>query len=267
MFKVAADQQWEESSRNSALEFFVTLCEAKPSLVRKQPVHLKNFVSLMLRMMTVVEENSSWNEGETSDYEDEQSDLGGESLDRTSLSIRGPALVPILFSMIPALLGAEDWRERRAGLMAISTVGEGCIQVLTPNLDVIMEMIFPLFQDSHERVRWAACNAVGQLATDFGPLFQARYSNKVISVLVAVMDDEANPRVQSHAAAAIINFCDHCEASILVPFLPALLRKLDQLLKQGKMIVLEQAITAVAAVADCVEREFIPVRSNDFGSD
>ena len=195
------------------------------------------------------------------DFDEEESELGGESLDRTALSIRGQVLVPILFSIIPTLLSAEDWKQRRAALMAISIVGEGCIQVLTPNLDTIMKMVLPSFQDKNERVRWAACNAVGQLATDFGPLFQARYHNEVLTSIAMVMDDSENPRVQSHAAAAIINFCDHCEPSILEPFIPHLLQKLDQLLKQGKMIVLEQAITAVAAIADCVEKRFIPVRN------
>lgn len=192
--------------------------------------------------------------------DDEESDLGMESLDRTALAIRGVVLVPILFSMmIPTLLKSEDWRQRRAALMAISTVGEGCIQVLTPNLDNVMEMIFPMFRDSHERVRWAACNTVGQLATDFGPFFQMHYAQEVLQNLVHVMDDEGNPRVQSHAAAAVINFCDHCEPSIIEPYLQVLLQKLDQIMKQGKMIVLEQAITAVAAIADCSKKQFIPV--------
>ena len=88
MFKVAADVKWEEDilpspplrfplsplssltpdapTRHSALEFFVTLCEAKPSLVRKQLRSLEQFVSLMLRMMTEIEENSHWNEGQVS---------------------------------------------------------------------------------------------------------------------------------------------------------------------------------------------------------
>ena len=34
------------------------------------------------------------------DLDDEESDLGMESLDRTALAIRGVVLVPILFSMM-----------------------------------------------------------------------------------------------------------------------------------------------------------------------
>lgn len=40
------------------------------------------------------------------------------------------------------------------------------------------------------------------------------------------------------------------------PYLDNLLFKLAALLQQGSKMVMEQALTAVAAVADCVEEEF-----------
>lgn len=70
------------------------------------------------------------------------------------------------------------------------------------------------------------------------------------------MDDVENHRVQSHAAAAIINFTENCSKDILVPYLEPLLGKLVSLLLGGQRIVQEQAITAIASVADCVEEHF-----------
>ena len=57
--------------------------------------------------------------------------------------------------------------------------------------------------DKHPRVRWAAINAMGQLETDLGPDLQNQLHAKVLPALVSVMDDTANARVQSHAAAAV----------------------------------------------------------------
>lgn len=71
------------------------------------------------------------------------------------------------------------------------------------------------------------------------------------------MDDKDNPRVQSHAASAVINFCEHCTSPILEPYLDGLLAKLAGLLQTGKKIIQEQAITAIAAIADVVEGKFI----------
>jgi len=33
----------------------------------------------------------------------------------------------------------------------------------------------------HPRVRYAACNALGQMATDFGPTFQKKFHQKVVT--------------------------------------------------------------------------------------
>jgi hypothetical protein len=49
-----------------------------------------------------------------------------------------------------------------------------------------------------------------QLSTDFGPDLQNALHETVVPSLIAVMDDAANPRVQSHAAAAVINFTENC---------------------------------------------------------
>jgi hypothetical protein len=71
------------------------------------------------------------------------------------------------------------------------------------------------------------------------------------------MDDKANPRVQSHAASALINFCEHCTPQLIAPYLEPLLAKLFSLLQINKTIVQEQAITAIAAIADCAEESFL----------
>ena len=66
-------------------------------------------------------------------------------------------------------------------------------------------------QDQHPKVRWAACQAVGQMCTDLGPDFQEAEHARLLPGLMAVMDDFQHPRIQAHAAAAIVNFSENCE--------------------------------------------------------
>ena len=66
-------------------------------------------------------------------------------------------------------------------------------------------------RDPHARVRWAACQAVGQLCTDLGPELQEAEHARLLPGLMAVMDDFGQPRVQAHAAAALVNFSENCE--------------------------------------------------------
>ena len=51
-------------------------------------------------------------------------------------------------------------------------------------------------QDQHAKVRWAACQALGQMCTDLGPDLQSSQHARILPGLMAVMDDFSQPRVQ-----------------------------------------------------------------------
>ena len=111
------------------------------------------------------------------------------------------------------------------------------------------------------------------------------------------MEDQSNPRVQAHAAAALINFTEDCPKSLLIPYLDSLVQHLhvimvaklqevkknsgsitkenyttflaklihltvsslpQQLIQKGTKLVLEQVVTSIASVADTAEEKFVP---------
>lgn len=257
MMTIASHTSLEDATRQLGVEFLITLCESKPTMLRKLPKFVENLIPIVLKFMLDLEDDEDWNEQSDEDNIDiANSDVGEEALDRLALALGGKSLVPALFSILPSLMSNSDWKHRHAALMALSVIGEGCNKYIAPNLNEIVKTILVFTKDPHPRVRWAACNTIGQMSTDFGPEFQQAFHNSVLPSLVAVMDDRNNPRVQSHAAAAIINFCEHCTADLLQPYLDELLQKLVFLLQSGKKIVQEQAVTAIAAVADCAEENF-----------
>jgi hypothetical protein len=43
------------------------------------------------------------------------------------------------------------------------------------------------------------------MSTDFAPVFQKKFHEKVIPGLLHLMDDNANPRVQAHAGKKVIS--------------------------------------------------------------
>lgn len=97
-------------------------------------------------------------------------------------------------------------------------------------------------------MRYAACNAVGQMSTDFAPTFEKKFHDVVIPRLLLVLDDNANPRVQAHAGAALVNFSEDCSKAILMPYLDSIMGKLEtilnakfqELVEKGTKLVLEQ---------------------------
>lgn len=48
----------------------------------------------------------------------------------------------------------------------------------------------------------------------------------MISALLQTMEDQTNPRVQAHAAAALINFTEDCPKTLLIPYLDSLVQHL-----------------------------------------
>ena len=128
------------------------------------------------------------------------------------------------------------------------------------------------------------------MSTDFAPLFEKKFHDKVVpglfssnqlsflnfffreiiyhmylfSGLLHLMDDNANPRVQAHAGAALVNFSEDCPKNILTHYLDAIIAKLEsilsskfkELVEKGNKMVLEQIVTTLASVADTAEEKF-----------
>lgn len=132
-------------------------------------------------------------------------------------------------------------------------------------LDSIMSGVLKYLMDPHPRVRYAACNAVGQMATDFAPVFEKKFHEQVIPGLLSLLDDVENPRVQAHAGAALVNFSEDCPKTILTRYLDSIMNKLEailtakfkELVEKGTKLVLEQIVTTIASVADTTEKEFV----------
>jgi importin-5 len=78
--------------------------------------------------------------------------------------------------------------------MAISVLGEGAQDVMKESLSQVMDLVLPYTRDASPRVRYACCNCLGQMCTDFGPGLQREYNEGILGGLVPLMEDVGNPR-------------------------------------------------------------------------
>jgi HEAT repeat protein len=264
MVAIASNTSLEDATRHLALEFLLTVAENMTSAAKKLDRFCETTVPVALSMMLEIDMNTAeelaeWEEREEDDEDEEITnyDVGEEAIDRLAIALGGKLMVPVLFEKIQQLIKSPDWKHRHAALMSISQSGEGCEMAMKANLQQIVTMIVGHFRDEHPRVRWAAINTVGQMCTDFGPDLQEELHELVLPALIATMDDGCK-RVQAHAAAAVINFCEHCSKPTLKRYLPDLLGKLMVLLQRNVRRVTEQAVTAIASVADVAEEDFAP---------
>ncbi|KAJ7108609.1 armadillo-type protein [Mycena epipterygia] len=262
------DADERQTLRLAALEFMVSLSEARAGMVKR----VDGWVGVMVR--ACLEGMGEFEEGDGLDgwlEEDPSANSAAEaeaapamyeqSLDRLACAVGGRAVLPPAFQYIPSMMVSYDWRVRHAGLMAVAAIAEGTAKVMENELGKVVELVTPMFSDLHPRVRYAACQCVGQLCTDLEEVIQERYHQQLFAVLIPTLEDR-EPRVHSHAAAALINFCEGVERNVLLPYLEPIVERLLKLLDPAgdpahvRRYVQEQAITTLAMVADASETTF-----------
>ncbi|KAK2799415.1 hypothetical protein FQN51_006902 [Onygenales sp. PD_10] len=258
---VIGDKELSEQVRQNALELMATFADHTPKMCTNDPTYATEMVTQCLSLMTDVgaddEDAAEWTASE--DLDPEESDknhvAGEQCMDRLANKLGGQVILPATFLWVPRMMSSSAWRDRHAALMAISAISEGCRDLMEGELDQVLALVVPALQDPHPRVRFAGCNALGQMSTDFAPTMQEKYHQIVLGNILPVLDS-TEPRVQAHAAAALVNFCEEAEKEILEPYLEGLLRHLLQLLRSPKRYVQEQALSTIATIADSAETAF-----------
>lgn len=258
---VIQDKELNDLCRQNALELMATFADYAPSMCKKDPNYTNDMITQCLSLMTDLGEDdddaSEWLAAD--DLDQEESDLnhvaGEHCMDRLANKLGGLVILQPTFSWLPRMMQSMAWRDRHAALMAISAISEGCREQMIGELKQVLELVVPALKDPHPRVRWAGCNALGQMSTDFAPTMQKDYYDVVLTAILPVLDSP-EARVKSHAAAALVNFCEEAEKSVLEPYLDNLLGSLFQLLQNEKRYVQEQALSTIATIADAAEKNF-----------
>ncbi|KAF3892789.1 Importin subunit beta-3 [Trichophyton interdigitale] len=258
---VIGDAELSEQVRQNALELMATFADYAPTMCKKDPTYAQEMVTQCLSLMTDVgqddDDAAEWSASEDLDLEESDKNhvAGEQCMDRLANKLGGQIILPTTFNWVPKMMNSASWRDRHAALMAISAISEGCRDLMIGELNQVLALVIPSLRDPHPRVRFAGCNALGQMSTDFAGTMQEKYHSIVLGNIIPVLTSE-HPRVQAHAAAALVNFCEEAERAILEPYLPDLLQNLLQLLRNPKRYVQEQALSTIATIADSAEAAF-----------
>lgn len=136
MLQIAEADSLEESTRHLAIEFLVTLAEAReraPGMVRKLPQFIDRLFAVLMKMLEDIEDDPAWYSAETEDEdagETSNYSMGQECLDRLAISLGGNTIVPVAYQQFSAYLAATEWQKHHASLIALAQIAEGCSKVL-----------------------------------------------------------------------------------------------------------------------------------------
>eukprot|EP00124_Ichthyophonus_hoferi_P004556 Ihof_evm2s517 gene=Ihof_evmTU2s517 len=243
------------------MELPMLLIEQRPKVYRKIPNIVTTLCPVILKLMAKIdtEDTDDWtlSDDPEMDFEADSPALCGEqSLVRITLSLGGKMVYPVVGQLAFEMLHQSDWQSVHAALMVIANIGQGCREEMGNDLMRIVGTVLQFLQHSHPRVRYAACNTLGQLATDYSPDIQDNYLEQILPALLNTMND-SNPRVQAHSVAAIINVVEGMfDSEPLTPYMDPLLTGLYQLLGNPRAVVLEQALRTTATIAGVAQEAF-----------
>jgi len=185
--------------------------------------------------------------------------------------------MPPAFQYIPSMLASYDWQMRHAGLVAIATVvatrkgsyllslqdgSTNEVPIMNSDLGQIVNLIIPLFNDSHPRVRHAACQCAGGLSSNTQRIIQRQYSKQLFVVLTQALEDPKS-RIHCQATASLTKLCEGIDQAALVPYLDPIIERLLKLISppgdnatQPKRYVVEQVISTLAVLTNASQSTF-----------
>ena len=278
MCTIGNHQALEAETRTMAIEFLLALCDQAGGMVRKAPQLVSQFAQVLMDILCQVEEveisvwsNSEENEATYGDSMDEEeiSNIGEQAMDRLATSIGGKIMTPIILPLVEQYLtegssssegAGGDWRKKRAGLETLALCAAGCGKFFEKRLTELVEISIRYATDEHVRVRYSSLHCLGQFAADFQPTMQRKFQTQVLPVLGASLThlNEGCERLQRLAVSALINMCnEHCDKATFMTFAKPLLEGLFSLLTKSGPKTQSDILTAVAAIASVIEKNFI----------
>uniref|UniRef100_A0A4W6EXL2 Karyopherin (importin) beta 3 n=1 Tax=Lates calcarifer TaxID=8187 RepID=A0A4W6EXL2_LATCA len=189
-------------------------------------------------------------------------------------TIPGQNKITFLLQAVRDASAAEEVKQMAAVLLRrlLSSSFEEIYPGLTLEMQTAIktELLTSIQQETSPNIRKKVCDIAAELSRNLignHPEILTAYKDFwVYWSLLQTMEDQSNPRVQAHAAAALINFTEDCPKSLLIPYLDSLVQhlhvimvaKLQELIQKGTKLVLEQVVTSIASVADTAEEKFVP---------
>lgn len=135
MVQIAEAQSLEEGTRHLAIEFVITLAEAReraPGMIRKLPQFITKLFSMLMNMLLYIEDDLAWHSAENEDEDAGETSnygFGQECLDTLAISLSGNTIVPVASEVFSGFFAATEWQKHHAALIALAQIAEGCSKV------------------------------------------------------------------------------------------------------------------------------------------
>ncbi|KAF2288199.1 hypothetical protein GH714_004942 [Hevea brasiliensis] len=223
MLQIAEAESLEEGTRHLAVEFVITLAEAReraPGMMRKFPQFVHSLFMVLMKMLLDIEDDPVWHSAESEDEDAGETSnygFGQECLDRLSISLGGNTMVPVASEIFQGFLAAPEWEKHHAALIALAQIAEGSSKVMLKNLEQYNQRVLPALagamddfqnprvQTGKRMVQEGALTALASVADSSQDQFQ-KYYDAVMPYLKAILvnaNDKSNRMLRAKAMECI----------------------------------------------------------------
>eukprot|EP01066_Platyproteum_vivax_P019442 Platyproteum_vivax@DN7658_c0_g1_i8.p1 len=258
MNALCTHQGVQESVRQLALEFLVSITTMRPKMVQKCRDWVSALVNSAIHMMLETEEDiEAWASDERDDCDDGLTpyECAEEAMDRIAQALGPDVLMTHIFSKVGMFVAEDSWKHKLAAIMTLSQVVE--VVEEDEHLNQIIKLLIPFTQNPHPRVRFGALHALGQASLDHYPWVQENFYKELMRVFMVSFDDQV-PKVAGHAFASFVNFAEELQPEQLQPVMEGVMEKCYANINHTWRPLREYCVTTMAVIAGVVGTSFTP---------
>ncbi|XP_064416459.1 importin-4 [Latimeria chalumnae] len=265
--EIAASEELGDDLRVKALSCVSVLIKLKGKAILKQKL-LPTILSVLFPIMSAAPPEGEM-DPEDVEPEDEIEDeveaetpkhFSAQVIDMLALHLPPEKLFPHLTPLMEPALRSDNVYHRKAGLMCLAVLAEGCADhIRHKHLQAMLQVVCQALGDPSQVVRNAALFALGQFSEYLQPDI-SKFSDELMPLLLNYLSNIDNTKGGhlTKAYYALENFVENLGSKI-EPYLPTLMdRMLTALRSMDGNRVKELAISAIGAIANAAKEGLLP---------
>uniref|UniRef100_A0A6Q2XXP9 Importin N-terminal domain-containing protein n=1 Tax=Esox lucius TaxID=8010 RepID=A0A6Q2XXP9_ESOLU len=253
--EVSADTTLSDSLRVKALSCIASLIRLKSKAVLKQKL-LNPILQTVFPVLSAEpppgEQDPEDEENGNEDHADSESPkhFAAQVIDTMALHMPPEKLFQQLMPLTEACLASENPYKRKAGLMCLAVLAEGCADhIRTKMLSSMLQTVCHSLSDGNQVVRSASLFALGQFSEHLQPEV-SKYCAELMPLLLGYMSalNQAKIGHVTKAFYALENFMENLGSEI-EPYLPNLMETMLSALNNADNLKLKElAVSAIGAI-------------------
>lgn len=263
--EVSADTTLTDSLRVKALSCIAFLIRLKSKTVLKQKL-LNPILQTVFPVLSAApppgeedpEDEENGDEGDTDNESPKH--FAAQVIDTMALHMPPEKLFQQLMPLTQVCLASENPYERKAGLMCMAVLAEGCADhIRTKLLSSMLQTVCQSLSDNNQVVRSAGLFALGQFSEHLQPEV-SKYCAELMPLLLGYMSalNQAKIGHITKAFYALENFMENLGSEI-EPYLPTLMETMLSALTNAENLKLKElAVSAIGAIANAAKEKLVP---------